>query len=83
MSLCISYLILSATKCPQGGFSINIAGTGLKISSRQRWKIRGHAGHMEIWRPSSGLVMKARCGGFCAKCQPVHSNTIQLELNDT
>ena len=37
---------------------------------------------MEMWRPSSGQEIRARCGGFCARCQPTHANTIQLEFND-
>ena len=73
---------LSSTKCPQGGFSINLKSTGFKISSKQRWKLKGNGGHMEMWRPSSGQEIRARCGGFCARCQPTHANTIQLEFND-
>ena len=72
----------SSTKCPQGGFSINLKSTGFKISSKQRWKLKGNGGHMEMWRPSSGQEIRARCGGFCARCQPTHANTIQLEFND-
>ena len=45
---------LSSTKCPQGGFSINLKSTGFKISSKQRWKLKGNGDHMEMWRPSSG-----------------------------
>ena len=72
----------SSTKCPQGGFSINLKSTGFKISSKQRWKLKGNGGHMEMWRPSTGQEIRARCGGFCARCQPTHANTIQLEFND-
>ena len=75
-------ILFSSTKCPQGGFSINLKSTGFKISSKQRWKLKGNGGHMEMWRPSTGQEIRARCGGFCARCQPTHANTIQLEFND-
>ena len=63
-------------------FSINLESTGLKVSNRQRWRVRGKKGHMEMWRPKTGTQLRAKCGGLCAQCQPTHPNIIQLELNN-
>ncbi|XP_073078437.1 A disintegrin and metalloproteinase with thrombospondin motifs 20 isoform X4 [Manis javanica] len=40
----------SAARCPQGQFSINLAGTGMKISSRAKWLAQGSHASVVIRR---------------------------------
>ncbi|XP_039770670.1 A disintegrin and metalloproteinase with thrombospondin motifs 20 [Ornithorhynchus anatinus] len=63
----------SAARCPQGRFSINLAGTGLKISSSAKWLAQGNYASVNVHRSLDGTKIYGRCGGFCGKCMP-HSN---------
>ncbi|KAF2974627.1 hypothetical protein EK904_001494, partial [Melospiza melodia maxima] len=38
----------SAARCPQGQFSINLAGTGLRLSSTVRWIAQGNYATADI-----------------------------------
>ncbi|XP_060047729.1 A disintegrin and metalloproteinase with thrombospondin motifs 20 isoform X2 [Erinaceus europaeus] len=60
----------SAARCPQGQFSINLAGTGLKISSTAKWLAQGSYASVIIHRSQDGTKVYGRCGGFCGKCVP-------------
>nr|XP_033815546.1 A disintegrin and metalloproteinase with thrombospondin motifs 20 isoform X1 [Geotrypetes seraphini] len=60
----------SAARCPQGQFSINLAGTGLRISSAARWIAQGNYATINIRRSQDGTKIYGRCGGYCGKCVP-------------
>uniref|UniRef100_A0A8C0P5N1 ADAM metallopeptidase with thrombospondin type 1 motif 20 n=1 Tax=Canis lupus familiaris TaxID=9615 RepID=A0A8C0P5N1_CANLF len=60
----------SAARCPQGQFSINLAGTGMKISSTAKWLAQGNYASVIIHRSQDGTKVYGRCGGFCGKCVP-------------
>ncbi|XP_028347238.1 A disintegrin and metalloproteinase with thrombospondin motifs 20 isoform X8 [Physeter macrocephalus] len=60
----------SAARCPQGQFSINLAGTGMKISSTAKWLAQGSYASVIIHRSQDGTKVYGRCGGFCGKCIP-------------
>uniref|UniRef100_A0A8C9T5B8 ADAM metallopeptidase with thrombospondin type 1 motif 20 n=1 Tax=Scleropages formosus TaxID=113540 RepID=A0A8C9T5B8_SCLFO len=60
----------SAAKCPQGQFSINLSGTGLKVSEESKWTSRGHYVTAKVHRSENGARIYGRCGGFCGKCVP-------------
>nr|XP_027213630.1 A disintegrin and metalloproteinase with thrombospondin motifs 9-like isoform X2 [Penaeus vannamei] len=72
----------SKAKCPQGGFSINLAGTELAVSSRTTWLSKGsHAAHW-INRLDDNQRILGRCGGYCGTCTPDPSIGIKLGLRD-
>uniref|UniRef100_A0A4W4GZL7 ADAM metallopeptidase with thrombospondin type 1 motif 20 n=1 Tax=Electrophorus electricus TaxID=8005 RepID=A0A4W4GZL7_ELEEL len=55
----------SAARCPQGQFSINLIGTGLKVAESTKWV--SHGNYVSI---KDGTRIYGRCGGFCGKCLP-------------
>ncbi|KAI1882299.1 hypothetical protein AGOR_G00249250 [Albula goreensis] len=67
----------SAAKCPQGQFSINLAGTGLKVAESSKWISQGNYVTVKVHRSEDGTRVYGRCGGFCGKCiPPPHSGLL-------
>ncbi|XP_075230362.1 ADAM metallopeptidase with thrombospondin type 1 motif A isoform X2 [Lycorma delicatula] len=60
----------SRTKCPQGKFSINLVGTGLRVSPYTEWQSLGsHASH-QITVDEDRRKVSGKCGGYCGTCSP-------------
>ncbi|XP_029473156.1 A disintegrin and metalloproteinase with thrombospondin motifs 20 [Rhinatrema bivittatum] len=70
----------SAAKCPQGQFSINLVGTGLRISSAAKWIAHGNYATVNIHRSQDGTKIYGRCGGYCGKCVPHTGIGLQLQF---
>ncbi|ELK08453.1 A disintegrin and metalloproteinase with thrombospondin motif 20 [Pteropus alecto] len=70
----------SAARCPQGQFSINLAGTGMKISSTARWLAQGSYASVIIHRSQDGTKLYGRCGGFCGKCVPHLATGLPIQV---
>uniref|UniRef100_A0A663MXA9 ADAM metallopeptidase with thrombospondin type 1 motif 20 n=1 Tax=Athene cunicularia TaxID=194338 RepID=A0A663MXA9_ATHCN len=70
----------SAARCPQGQFSINLAGTGLRLSSTVRWIAQGNYATADIHKSHDGTKIYGRCGGFCGKCIPNTIIGLQLQI---
>ncbi|XP_048817050.1 A disintegrin and metalloproteinase with thrombospondin motifs 20 isoform X4 [Lagopus muta] len=70
----------SAARCPQGQFSINLAGTGLRLSSTVRWMAQGNYATADIHKSHDGTKIYGRCGGFCGKCIPNTITGLQLQI---
>ncbi|XP_014726621.1 PREDICTED: A disintegrin and metalloproteinase with thrombospondin motifs 20 [Sturnus vulgaris] len=70
----------SAARCPQGQFSINLAGTGLRLSSTVRWIAQGNYATADIHKSHDGTKIYGRCGGFCGKCVPNTIIGLQLQI---
>lgn len=64
----------SAARCPQGQFSINLTGTGLKVAEITKWVPQGNYVSIKVHRSEDGTRIYGRCGGFCGKCLP-HPHT--------
>uniref|UniRef100_A0A8C8IUJ3 ADAM metallopeptidase with thrombospondin type 1 motif 20 n=1 Tax=Oncorhynchus tshawytscha TaxID=74940 RepID=A0A8C8IUJ3_ONCTS len=64
----------SAAKCPQGQFSINLIGTGLKVAEATKWTSQGNYVSVKVHRSEDGVRIYGRCGGFCGKCIPQPHN---------
>uniref|UniRef100_A0A8C7I1E8 ADAM metallopeptidase with thrombospondin type 1 motif 20 n=1 Tax=Oncorhynchus kisutch TaxID=8019 RepID=A0A8C7I1E8_ONCKI len=64
----------SAAKCPQGQFSINLIGTGLKVAEATKWTSQGNYVSVKVHRSEDGARIYGRCGGFCGKCIPQPHN---------
>uniref|UniRef100_A0A8D3DJA4 ADAM metallopeptidase with thrombospondin type 1 motif 20 n=1 Tax=Scophthalmus maximus TaxID=52904 RepID=A0A8D3DJA4_SCOMX len=69
----------SAAKCPQGQFSINLIGTGLKVAEASKWTSQGNYVSVKVHRSEDGTRIYGRCGGFCGKCIPQAHNGLLLE----
>lgn len=70
----------SAARCPQGQFSINLAGTGMKISSTAKWLAQGRYASVTIHRSQDGTKVSGRCGGFCGKCVPHMATGLPIQV---
>ncbi|XP_035886888.1 A disintegrin and metalloproteinase with thrombospondin motifs 9 isoform X5 [Phyllostomus discolor] len=60
----------SASKCPQGRFSINLYGTGLSLTESARWISQGNYAVSDIKKSLDGTRVVGTCGGYCGKCTP-------------
>ncbi|KAI5158822.1 A Disintegrin And Metalloproteinase With Thrombospondin Motifs 20 [Manis pentadactyla] len=70
----------SAARCPQGQFSINLAGTGMKISGRAKWLAQGSHASAVIRRSQDGTKVHGRCGGFCGECVPHMTTGLPIQV---
>ncbi|XP_077194718.1 A disintegrin and metalloproteinase with thrombospondin motifs 20 isoform X4 [Paroedura picta] len=70
----------SAAKCPQGQFGINLAGTGLKLSSTAKWIAQGNYATVQIHKSQDDAKIFGRCGGFCGKCVPNAGTGLPLQI---
>ncbi|XP_063528717.1 A disintegrin and metalloproteinase with thrombospondin motifs 20 isoform X6 [Pongo pygmaeus] len=70
----------SAFRCPQGQFSINLAGTGMKISSTAKWLAQGSYTSVSIRRSEDGTRFFGKCGGYCGKCLPHMTTGLPIQV---
>ncbi|XP_054631701.1 A disintegrin and metalloproteinase with thrombospondin motifs 20-like isoform X1 [Dunckerocampus dactyliophorus] len=71
----------SAAKCPQGQFSINLIGTGLRVAEATKWTSQGNYVTFKVHRSEDGRRIYGRCGGFCGKCVPQAHNGLLLQVH--
>uniref|UniRef100_A0AAQ5Y3E9 ADAM metallopeptidase with thrombospondin type 1 motif 20 n=1 Tax=Amphiprion ocellaris TaxID=80972 RepID=A0AAQ5Y3E9_AMPOC len=71
----------SAAKCPQGQFSINLIGTGLKVAQATKWVSQGNYVSVKVHRSEDGTRIYGRCGGFCGKCIPQAHSGLLLQVH--
>ncbi|XP_041047780.1 A disintegrin and metalloproteinase with thrombospondin motifs 9-like isoform X1 [Carcharodon carcharias] len=70
----------SAARCPQGQFSINLSGTGLRVSESTRWISQGNYAVVEIQWLLNGAKVTGKCGGYCGKCIPYSGTGLHVQL---
>ncbi|XP_053114058.1 A disintegrin and metalloproteinase with thrombospondin motifs 20 isoform X2 [Hemicordylus capensis] len=70
----------SAARCPQGQFGINLAGTGLRLSTTAKWIAQGNYVTVQIHKSQDNTKIYGRCGGFCGKCIPNINTSVQFEI---
>ncbi|XP_032893735.1 A disintegrin and metalloproteinase with thrombospondin motifs 20 isoform X2 [Amblyraja radiata] len=70
----------SASRCPQGQFSINLSGTGLKIAEASKWIAQGNYATVNVQRSQDGTKVYGKCGGYCGKCVPQSSTGLLLKV---
>ncbi|XP_029103687.1 A disintegrin and metalloproteinase with thrombospondin motifs 9 isoform X2 [Scleropages formosus] len=58
----------SATRCPQGRFSINLSGTGFIVAEDTKWVSQGNYAVADIHKSQDGSTVTGMCGGYCGKC---------------
>ncbi|XP_054290364.1 A disintegrin and metalloproteinase with thrombospondin motifs 20-like [Macrosteles quadrilineatus] len=60
----------SRARCPQGRFSINLSGTGLRVSPHTQWRGQGHYASHQINKLEDNRKVMGKCGGYCGTCSP-------------
>ncbi|XP_041349612.1 A disintegrin and metalloproteinase with thrombospondin motifs 9-like [Gigantopelta aegis] len=70
----------SSDACPQGRFSINLAGTGFIVSVNTTWTLAGNKASQRIWRLRDGEIIRGVCGGYCGVCSPDMKTGLQIQL---
>ncbi|XP_065226754.1 A disintegrin and metalloproteinase with thrombospondin motifs 9-like isoform X2 [Planococcus citri] len=69
----------SMLSCAGGSFSVNLKGTGLRISSSTSWTKTGVNASMEIYPSNENRKVVAKCAGYCAACKPARSS-LKLDI---
>uniref|UniRef100_A0A3B3BTR9 ADAM metallopeptidase with thrombospondin type 1 motif, 9 n=1 Tax=Oryzias melastigma TaxID=30732 RepID=A0A3B3BTR9_ORYME len=70
----------SAAGCPQGRFSINLSGTGLKLSEGISWISQGNYAVISIHKSQDGSRVSGTCGGYCGKCTPSSDGALPVTM---
>ncbi|XP_071745117.1 A disintegrin and metalloproteinase with thrombospondin motifs 9 isoform X2 [Lepeophtheirus salmonis] len=70
----------STSNCPQGRFSINLLGTGLRVSSNTGWTGQGNRPSITLRRVSDNQVVYGKCGGYCGTCTPEPHTGLKLDI---
>ncbi|XP_036992016.2 A disintegrin and metalloproteinase with thrombospondin motifs 9 isoform X1 [Artibeus jamaicensis] len=70
----------SASKCPQGRFSINLYGTGLSLTESARWISQGNYAVSDIKKSLDGTRVVGTCGGYCGKCTPSSGTGLEVRV---
>uniref|UniRef100_A0A4W4GDV2 Peptidase M12B domain-containing protein n=1 Tax=Electrophorus electricus TaxID=8005 RepID=A0A4W4GDV2_ELEEL len=63
----------SAAQCPQGRFSLNLAGTGFQVAENTSWVSQGNYAVADVHKSQDGSRVTGTCGGYCGKCTPSSS----------
>ena len=71
----------SAVDCAQGAFSVDLAGTGVRVADTVQWQTNGHRSHMHITRSDDYTLITGRCGGYCGHCFPSAATGLRLQID--
>ncbi|CAJ0931148.1 unnamed protein product, partial [Mesorhabditis belari] len=71
----------SMRDCPQGRFSVNLRGSGLRIAEDLQWEDRGHRTSSRIDRTYNNARIEGQCGGYCGKCAPDKFKGLVFEVD--
>ncbi|MGH0146091.1 UNVERIFIED_CONTAM: hypothetical protein FKN15_035149 [Acipenser sinensis] len=63
-----------------GQFSINLTGTGLRVSESTKWIVQGNYATVKVHRSQDGTRIYGRCGGYCGKCSPQTNSGLQVQV---
>jgi len=70
----------STANCPQGKFSINLTGTGLRVAAYTGWIGVGNRPSLWLQRIQDNQVIYGKCGGYCGTCEPEHHKGLKLDV---
>ena len=70
----------SKAQCRKGNFKIDLSGTGLRVDESVSWSLLSNTSGISIQDFSNheGIVISAKCGGWCGHCRPVGSLKLDL-----
>lgn len=70
--------------CRKGSFLIDLTDTGLKVNDQVRWTHQGYPSDIKIQeftKKDQGMIISAKCGGWCGRCSPVGPLVLQQVCN--
>jgi len=70
----------SAANCPQGKFSINLSGTGVRVSPFSGWVGVGNRPSIWLQRVQDNQIIYGKCGGYCGTCVPEHHVGLKVDV---
>lgn len=70
----------SMANCPQGKFSINLSGTGLRVAPFSGWIGVGNKPSVWLQRIQDNQIVYGKCGGYCGTCEPDHYRGLKLDI---
>jgi len=70
----------SLANCPQGKFSINLTGTGLRVADHSSWIGVGNKPSVWLQRIQDNQIIYGKCGGYCGTCEPEHYKGLKLDV---
>jgi len=70
----------STANCPQGKFSINLTGTGLRVAAYSSWIGVGNKPSVWLQRIQENQIIYGKCGGYCGTCEPEHYRGLKLDV---
>lgn len=67
-------------KCRRGHFKIDLSGTGLRVDKTVSWTLVSNTPglKMQDFTNQQGIVISAKCGGWCGQCRP--NKPLKLDL---
>ncbi|XP_050424208.1 A disintegrin and metalloproteinase with thrombospondin motifs 9-like isoform X2 [Adelges cooleyi] len=68
----------SKSGCPQGRFSIDLTGTGMRVSHGTTWIGKGSNTSFWVNKIEGNTKIAGRCGGYCGKCAPDQGLTLDV-----
>uniref|UniRef100_A0A4D5S4Z2 Putative thrombospondin-like protein n=1 Tax=Ixodes scapularis TaxID=6945 RepID=A0A4D5S4Z2_IXOSC len=70
----------SRAKCPQGRFSLNLAGTDFVVADATKWVTQGPHAVIKLRRLQEGQIIQGQCGGYCGTCFPDPTRGLLLDV---
>ncbi|XP_043232407.1 A disintegrin and metalloproteinase with thrombospondin motifs 9-like isoform X4 [Amphibalanus amphitrite] len=70
----------SSAGCPQGRFSINLRGTGLRVAAATHWVGVGNKSTVRIHTSRGRTLVTGTCGGYCGTCRADSPGGIKLDV---
>ncbi|CAN8005516.1 unnamed protein product, partial [Ixodes pacificus] len=67
-------------KCPQGRFSLNLAGTDFVVADATKWVTQGPHAVIKLRRLQEGQIIQGQCGGYCGTCFPDPTRGLLLDV---
>lgn len=70
----------SRVHCPQGRFSLSLAGTHFSVAPSSTWVAQGPHAVANVRRLQEGQIIQGQCGGYCGKCVPDPTTGLLLDV---
>lgn len=70
----------NTSNCRRGSFMMDLSGTGLRVKQGITWRVTSDTPgvSMQEFENHQGIIVSAKCGGWCGHCQP--NGALQLDL---
>ena len=70
----------NTSDCRRGHFMMDLSGTGLRVKEGIRWRVDSDTSGIRLqdFRNQQGIVVSAKCGGWCGQCRPYGPLRLQV-----